>query len=122
MKQLAEMIIYRKAPSANVINGWRYKRWYWRIREEKAAWKVLLYSAGSMISKATEKRRVEITLIRKRRIDPDNNSGSVKFLLDMMVSLGWLVDDGVKWIDLQVEQRNLRKNEPEGAEIKIYAL
>ena len=122
MKLIAEMTIYRKVPSGNVISGWRYKRWYWKIREEKAAWKVLLYSAGGRVSKTQEKRRVEITTIRKRRIDPDNNSSGIKFLLDMIVKLGWLRDDGIKWVDLITAQRNVKKDEPEGVEIKIYEI
>ena len=119
MKLIAQITIYRKVPSRNEIDRWKWKRWHWKIKKEKETWRLLLLSEGR-VSKAIGKRKIEITAIRKRRFDPDNNNGSMKMLLDSMVGLGWLKDDGVKWVDLSVTQRNIKKGEAEGVEIGIY--
>ena len=55
--------------------------------------------------------RLEITVYRARLQDPDNAVGSVKPLVDALNHLGWLVDDTLEWLDLEVKEIVDRKNQ-----------
>jgi hypothetical protein len=52
----------------------------------------------------TDRARVCITTRRVRCLDPDNNTGSVKTLIDLLCAVGLLDGDSPTQIDLQVAQ------------------
>ena len=51
-----------------------------------------------------DRRRLEITTHRKRRLDPDNAVASIKPVLDALTNAGWIRDDSAKWLELEVRQ------------------
>jgi len=51
--------------------------------------------------------RVRIAVYRPRRQDYDNAVGSVKDILDGLQHHGWIKDDHVKWLDLDVIEHPL---------------
>src|SRR3990167_4253756 len=95
------------APSPNELRR-RYRHWaaYKRLRED---WEQRLFLAvpgrqrRAWLRMVVEKRprvRVEVTVFRKRPLDPDNLTGSLKPVLDGMKNLGLIVDDSKEWIEL----------------------
>ena len=50
------------------------------------------------------KQRVRIVMHRIRLQDPDNKVASVKYLIDALRRLGWLVDDTPEFLELEVEE------------------
>ncbi len=70
-------------------------RWYWLIR---AALPVMV------LEPQTERCKVRIHQVRKRRLDPDNLVASVKYVLDSLIRWGVIKDDSPGWIELTVTQ------------------
>lgn len=90
-------------PSANV-----YLRLHWSKRRKLAdAWSWLLLAAGvAAIPRASKRRRVVVTRIAPRKIDPANLYLSAdKLALDNLVKAGVLVNDSERWLELKVRQR-----------------
>lgn len=89
------------------------KNWHWAQRSRhtsevlKATWATL----GRCHVPPTGKRRVEVTLVGPRDLDPDNATAAVKPLLDAIRRLGWLVDDSPAHLDLVVTQERGKAHE-----------
>lgn len=96
-------------------------RSHWRVRaEELKDWKETLWlymggygpwrrpypsSKNSVKVRGrtvTDPERVKVVLLvtRKRLQDPGNWGSNSKAILDALVTLGWLVDDDAKWLNL----------------------
>ena len=58
-------------------------------------------------------------MLRHTKQDQDNLGGSVKHVLDSLVTLGHLVDDGPKWIDLTVTEIVERNKARRGTYVEI---
>ena len=58
--------------------------------------------------------RVKLTIqvYRKVKQDPDNRTGSVKYLVDALNRAGWLVDDSDEWLDLEVKPELIDRKKP----------
>lgn len=48
--------------------------------------------------------RLNISVYRWNRQDPDNAVASVKPLIDALVERGWLSDDSPRWLELAVRE------------------
>lgn len=70
----------------------------------------------------TARTSVSIRCVRKRLLDPDNNVGSVKDLLDGLVLCTAIPDDSEKHIDLQVTQELVKRGEEPYTVIEIQQL
>ena len=93
-------------PDIPITNN-RLLRMHWAARNRDAKkWKayVRLRCGVPDYSEPQGKCRVKITVYRGRKQDKDNWYGSVKPLVDALVSNGWLRDDSTKWLDLHVEE------------------
>lgn len=60
--------------------------------------------------KAKEKRYVQITSLRKRKLDMDNLIGGCKGLVDALKKHDLIVDDSPKWIEVDYSQEIESKN------------
>lgn len=60
-----------------------------------------------------KKRRVEIRSFRSRLLDQDNFIGGLKPLLDSLVEMDLLLDDGPEYLSLKAEQENSRDQRTE---------
>lgn len=65
---------------------------------------------GGQPAEPPRRVRLEITVYRKARQDPDNAVASCKYLVDALQARGYLVDDSCDWLDLQVQEQVDRKN------------
>jgi len=114
VSRLGKCIVEAPLYSLNKFTGghWASKvnRKHWR--DKKTIWLPLLRSShpglGVPVIHENKKRRVVIKRLMvkgERRFDKHNaESGSVKALVDALVTLGWLKDDWEKWLDLEVTQ------------------
>lgn len=59
-------------------------------------------------------KRVHLTIqvYRKGKQDPDNQKGSVKYLVDALNRAGWIIDDTEEWLDLEVKPEKIDRKEP----------
>lgn len=87
--------------SPNVSNNWH---WAQRSRHTGAVLRATWATLGKCHAPPTGKRRVEVTLIGPRDLDPDNATAACKPLLDAIRRLGWLVDDSPAHLELVVSQ------------------
>jgi len=90
----------------------RYLRDHWAARKrDLESWKWHVLGAAGNRSRLAKRTRVllKITVYRARLQDPDNAVGSVKPLVDALTRLGWMVDDSVEWLTLEVNERVDRK-------------
>ena len=87
------------------------QRWY-----NAVAYTVLL-EHGPLIEPVTDRRRLSIWLHRKRLLDPDNATASVKPIVDAMCRTGLIVDDSEKYIHLEVVQVT---DKPEKTVIEVW--
>jgi hypothetical protein len=96
-------------PSNNEI-----QRMHWtdqrRLVQTSAAW--ILCAVPKPEVREFRRVRVRITMHRKRALDPDNAHGAVKPLLDAMVRLGFLADDAVRWLELDVPPVVIERGAP----------
>ena len=60
-----------------------------------------------------KKRRVEIKSFRSRLLDQDNLIGGLKPLIDSLVEMDLLLDDGPEYLLLRAEQENSRDQRTE---------
>ena len=103
-------------PSAN---EWSGKHWSRRYRL-KAQWAKLLLVAKPGEHRASSRLRVTIERVMTGGgLDPDNLAGGLKPVLDAMVSLGLLLDDSPRWLELHVGQSKPGKGEPPHTVITI---
>lgn len=65
---------------------------------------------------------VSIICVRRRLLDSDNNTASIKDLLDGLVMLGLIQDDSEKHIDLQVTQELVKCGQEPYTIIEIQQL
>ena len=89
-------------------------RTHWAARgRDLESWKFhILGEAGSRNKLAKRSRvRLRIVVYRGRRQDPDNAVGSVKPLVDALNRMGWMVDDTLEWLKLEVVELIDRKNQ-----------
>lgn len=94
--------IPRVPPSANVFM--RMNRWKDQGKL-KGEWYLEVYAAfaPNTPEKAEGKRRVTVIVRSKNLRDDANQYLAVdKLILDNLRTLGWIVDDSPKWIDLKV--------------------
>lgn len=103
---MISMIIPLKIPSQNVT-----QRQHWALRskqnKEWAAW-IKAKSVGAV--KATGKRKVTITSIRKRLIDDHANLvGGAKGMVDQLTNLGLIVDDCDSMAEIEYRQKTCKE-------------
>lgn len=100
----------------------RLVKGHWRVKHgERVRWgkEVLAIPKGPWHkddwrrhwSPAHHRARLRITMHRWSLQDPGNREGSVKPLVDALVSRGWLMDDSDKWLELEVREEVERKRQ-----------
>jgi hypothetical protein len=105
---------FPKPPKA--LNDFLRLHWAAKNRDLKS-WKLLVLSVAGqgpwskIAHQGRKKVRLKITVYRWNVQDPDNAYGSVKNLVDALLSLGWMVDDRPKWLDLEVCEEIDRKKQ-----------
>lgn len=111
-------------PSQNEINGVHWSKIH-KIREE---WKtVVFYTARRAPVLETRPMKVTIMRVSDRLIDDLNVPAGCKWLLDALVSLGWLVDDSHRWCRIFNDpthgwQRKREKGEDPHMEVTLSPL
>ena len=107
-------------PNSTTRNGQRIPgllRWHWtKRRRYTLGWKNEVRAVAGFGTFAMVRRRVTITLHRRRLLDDDNAVASCKPLLDALKACGLIHDDSRRWILLQVDQV---KDREEFTEIEI---
>lgn len=73
-------------------------------KRDLESWKTWVLGIAGNKTGVNGKVRVTITVYRAKLQDPDNATGSVKPLVDALNRLGWMVDDSVKWLELEVSE------------------
>lgn len=107
------LTVHMLPPSPNVLRRkYRNPHVYKKLRE---TWEnYLIVVSGSALktaairamAKSGAKILVKITIYHKKAYDKDNMAyGAVKVVLDAMVNVGFLEDDGPEHIDLFVSQK-----------------
>lgn len=104
-------------PSAN---EWSGKHWSKRYKL-KANWSKAI-AAVVRVAEHRTMTPMRVTIERHMAgpgLDPDNLVAGVKPILDAMVTLGLLVDDSARWLELHVSQHKTGKGEPAYTSIVI---
>ena len=89
-------------------------RTHWAARgRDLESWKYHVLAAAGNRHRLAKRGRVRLRIVvyRAKRQDPDNAFGSVKHLVDALNRLGWLVDDTLEWLELEVVEIVDRKNQ-----------
>lgn len=98
-------------PSLNGPNGLLRMHWSKR-RKEADRWAMLLLVARGRNRERFNRCAVKITLYRTRLLDVDNSYGCCKVLLDQLVKLEILQDDGPEYVvSLDVQQVKVKRVE-----------
>ncbi len=102
--RLAKIWVFDRVPVT--LNQLLRDHWAKRGRDLES-WKYHVLSVAGKRHKLSKRSRVQlkITIYRARLQDPDNAVGSVKPLVDALSRIGWLVDDTLEWLALDVEER-----------------
>jgi hypothetical protein len=79
---------------------------HWGVAKKSAdEWR---HNVGAICGRAknpcTGRRRLEITVSRPRRLDPDNETAALKPVIDALKRAGWIKNDSPKWLVLVVVQ------------------
>lgn len=99
-------------PSLNQFVGRTPTARHWQKRKLQELWTALFLEAFGRVPKASGKRRLRVARHCFRTYDADRFIGGLHPLIDCLtrprgrkgIGLGLLVDDGRKWLALQVEQ------------------
>ena len=89
-------------------------RTHWAARgRDLESWKYHILAVAGNRHKLAKRGRVRLKIVvyRGKLQDPDNAVGSVKPLVDALKRLGWLVDDTLEYLDLEVVELVDRKNQ-----------
>ena len=70
---------------------------------------------------ACQYRRIIITRVATRDLDPDNLAGGCKSLLDAIRDVGLILDDDAKSVSVEYRQRRPRDGEETGTELEFFA-
>jgi hypothetical protein len=81
-------------------------RAHWAARRrDRESWRAHVRRAcGRRRTRVRGRVRLEISVHRRARQDPDNAYASVKPLLDALVHVGWLEDDSAELLTLEVTE------------------
>jgi hypothetical protein len=108
MSAANRIVIPYRIPSQNVTN----KRHYMvNHRDGKRVEDMVIYTClANNITKATGKRTITITSVRKRIVTDDANiRGGAKQLVDAIKRAGYLIDDCDKMADIRYEQKTTKQ-------------
>ena len=99
-------IIIEEIPfSPNGPKGLLRMHWAKRAKYNKH-WQLLVRSQIPYIAdKPNVRKKVSISQMRKRLLDPDNLVASVKPILDAIVKCNLVYDDSPEWIELECMQQ-----------------
>jgi len=108
MSTPTRVVIPYRIPSQNVTEKSHYMV---KHRDGKNAEEMVIYTClANNIKKATGKRTITITSVRKRLVTDDANiRGGAKQLVDAIKRAGYLVDDCDKMADIRYEQKTTKQ-------------
>ncbi len=88
-------------------------RWHWATARKHANKWLMAIWAHTNREWLTDDKRRRLTIERrgKRLLDEDNLAGGAKIAIDSIKSIGLIVDDSPKWLELHMRQSKLAKGE-----------